>query len=101
MIEIIFAAMMVCFVLLTLFMKNEYYKNFFLLMFLLSIVIGMGVIRGSKTISECLELANSTCVKYEEYYQIPGSDALIYGFGLVLVVFLTITLVTIIVRAFR
>lgn len=90
----ILAAIILSFAAFTLFLKNKALKNFFFLMTILMVIVSLAVSLYGK---EIIETSSSTTIKY---YQIPGGDALLFGFGLVLIVMLVIVMLQITFRIF-
>jgi hypothetical protein len=79
-------------------LKNESYKTFFLLFTFLNILLSFASVFYSKEITACTRYENSTCLNYEKTYFVPGSDAVVYGYGLLLITFLILTLLGIFVK---
>ena len=80
-------------------LKNESYKTFFLLFTFLNILLSFASAFYSKEITACTSYQNSTCLNYEKTYSMPGSDAVVYGYGLLLITFLVLTLLGIFIKA--
>lgn len=85
----IFAAIILSFAIFAISLKNKALKSFFFLLTILSIIIGLTVAIYGKEVTE------NTSQGYQTYYVIPGGDAIIYGFGIVLLVMFTLVLLQI------
>jgi hypothetical protein len=80
-------------------LKNESYKTFFLLFTFLNILLSFASAFYSKEVTVCTNYANSTCLNYEKTIEMPGSNAVVYGYGLLLITFFILTLIGLFIKA--
>jgi tellurite resistance protein TehA-like permease len=97
MINLICAIVALIFALFALFMKNENFKPFFFLLSMLMIVISFAASSAYYTIYEC---TNADCSAYKSYIQFDATP-FIWGFGLLIILFLSLYVLEIVVRAFE
>ncbi len=79
-------------------LSNQKYKSFFFLLSLLMVVLTFASFYG-KVEETCVVEGASYCLKWERKTIIPGNDALIYGFGLLLVAFIIIHFLELFIKA--
>ena len=86
-----------------LFLKNDYYKQFFFLLSLLMVIVTIMSPSFVSYEKVCNEITNQTCVNETATVLVnPGfSNALVYGFGLVIILFLSLILLSIIIDALK
>jgi hypothetical protein len=79
--------------------KNEGWRNFFVLMSMLFTLLTLTVPKIETNYWECLNFnQNGTCISSKSYVTIAGNDALIFGFGMLLIAMFVIVMVSIFVK---
>ena len=86
---IVFVGVALVFTLYSIFLKNEAYKKLFFFLSLLFVLITFVSLYGKET-EVCLNFENTSnsCLEWQKSVEMPGTEALIYGLGLLVIVFL-------------
>jgi Na+-transporting NADH:ubiquinone oxidoreductase subunit NqrD len=100
MIPIVFALITGIFAYLFTKLENKNYKTFFFFLTLLFSILTFASFKG-KVIQNCVTQGTNYCLAWETTYQIPALDAIIYGLGLVMVVFIMLWFLDIFLQAVK
>jgi len=102
MLPLVFAILTAIFTLYSLFLKNDAYKKFFFLLSMLFVIITFTSFYGKevKTCSNFNATAN-TCLEWQTSISFAGRDPLIYGFGVLFLVFLALMALEIITKSVK
>jgi hypothetical protein len=102
MLPLVFAILTAIFTLYSLFLKNEVYKKFFFLLSMLFVIITFTSFYG-KEVNTCINFNSSanTCTEWQTSLSFGGTEPLIYGFGLLFLVFLALMALEIITKSIK
>jgi hypothetical protein len=102
MLPLVFAILTTIFTLYSLFLKNEIYKKFFFLLSMLFVIITFVSFYG-KEVKTCVDFNSSanTCLEWQTSVSFGGTEPLIYGFGLLFLVFLALMALEIITKSIK
>lgn len=97
MIGILFGLISIVFVALTIYLKNEVFRNFFLLMTLLNVVVSIYAASYSREIEICTpEDSSSVCTKTVE---LVGVNEIMYGYSMVILAFFAIYFIKLLIKS--
>jgi len=99
-VAIVFAIISALFGYFAISLNNQKYKSFFFLLSLLMVVLTFASFY-AKVEETCVVEGVSYCLKWERKVIIPGHDAFIYGFGLLLIAFIIIHFVELFIKAVK
>ena len=102
MLPLVFAILTAIFTLYSLFLKNEAYKKFFFLLSMLFVIITFTSFYG-KEVQVCSNFNSmtNTCMEWQTSITFSGTEPLIYGFGLLFLVFLALMALEIITKSIK
>ena len=97
-----FAIITLIFVLYSIFLKNETYKKFFFLLSMLFVIITFASFYAKEN-EICVEFSTSTgeCIAWQRTLNFGGTEALIYGFGLLFLTFIALVALEIITKSLK
>jgi len=102
MLPLVFAILTAIFTLYSLFLKNEVYKKIFFLLSMLFVILTFTSFY-AKEVQVCSDFDTLTnvCKEWQSSIYFVGTDALIYGFGLLFLVFLALMALEIITKSIK
>jgi hypothetical protein len=102
MLPLVFAILTTIFTLYSLFLKNESYKKFFFLLSMLFVILTFSSFY-AKEVQVCsnFDATTNTCLEWQTSISFAGTEPLIYGFGLLFLVFLALMALEIITKSIK
>lgn len=101
MIELAFAIVAIAVAFLSVKTENFAWKNFFFLMFFFFVFL-IPIFHFYETEKQvCVSEGASYCLEWQTIKEIGGKDAIVYGFGMLVIVVVAVVLISIVLKGFE